>query len=203
MKNLMWTYQALDGKLSTDNDKIQRWILEASKAAGQDLTPFFTKWKFTVDKATRDAIAALSLAAIKFDVSDPCGGGGPVDTCVRCCAGYDVSTPGTFTPATANTTNSSASSVSSSSLSADPLVSVAGVMAADTLVVRGDELPPPASASPATVSPGVSPGVPPAISPGVSPVAINDSSTAVVSPSSPEPSPILAPDNGTVADPSP
>ena len=68
MKKLMATYQNITGTFNSDNDKAQRWIIEASKAANQDLTTFFAKWHFPIDGATTSAIAALSLPAIQFDV---------------------------------------------------------------------------------------------------------------------------------------
>ena len=85
----MATYQAIEasGTVSGDAAENQRWILESSKAAGQDLIPFYEQWKLPVEPATRTAVAALGLAPIKFNVSDPCGGGGPVDTCAKCCSG--------------------------------------------------------------------------------------------------------------------
>ena len=68
MKKLMATYQNITGTFNSDNDKAQSWIIEASKAANQDLTTFFAKWHFPIDAATTTAIAALSLPAIQFDV---------------------------------------------------------------------------------------------------------------------------------------
>lgn len=88
----MLTYQSLDGQVATGDPQIQRWILETSKAAGQNLIPYFETWKWPVSSDTRTAIAALNLAPMAFNASDPCntigGPNGIINTCYLCCADY-------------------------------------------------------------------------------------------------------------------
>lgn len=65
MKKLMLLYQTL--QLGGD-DRTQRWIIEASKAAEMDLITFFEQWRFTVTADTRSRVAALNLPPVSFNV---------------------------------------------------------------------------------------------------------------------------------------
>lgn len=65
MKKLMLTYQTLS--MGSD-DPTQRWIIEASKAAGVNLVPFFEQWRFSVSADTKSRIAALNLGPVPFNI---------------------------------------------------------------------------------------------------------------------------------------
>ena len=66
MKRMMAAYQNIP---DMGNDaKVQRLILEASKAAKRDLASHFATCTWPVDQATRDAVAALSRAPIGYNV---------------------------------------------------------------------------------------------------------------------------------------
>ena len=55
------TYLAMpdDERPTTDDARVQRWVVESSWAAGKDLTAFYAAWGFPVDDDTRAAVAGL------------------------------------------------------------------------------------------------------------------------------------------------
>lgn len=61
-------FAPLEGSLTDDGAKLQRFMLEACKLSGRDLTSFFEAWRVTLSQATKDAVAALNLAAPGFNV---------------------------------------------------------------------------------------------------------------------------------------
>lgn len=62
------TFAPLESSLTDDSAKLQRFMLEACKLSGRDLTSFFEAWRMTPTQATKDAVAALNLAAPGFNV---------------------------------------------------------------------------------------------------------------------------------------
>lgn len=52
-------YLEMSDPPSSDQDKIDRWVLESSLEVGQDLTPFYDAWGFPIQDATRSALAEL------------------------------------------------------------------------------------------------------------------------------------------------
>lgn len=55
------TYQAMPeaDRPDTDQERIDRWVVESSLAAGLDLTPFYDAWGFPLSAATYAALADL------------------------------------------------------------------------------------------------------------------------------------------------
>lgn len=64
-------------------------MLYSSKAAGQNLVPFFTAWKWPVPSATSDAVQALGLPSSDLSASTACG-----STCTDCCAASPLASSG-------------------------------------------------------------------------------------------------------------
>ncbi len=52
-------YLEMSDPPSSDQDKIDRWVLESSLEVGQNLTPFYDAWGFPIQQATRDALVDL------------------------------------------------------------------------------------------------------------------------------------------------
>jgi hypothetical protein len=46
---------------STDDEKIQTWVIQQSKAAGMNLAAYYKAWGWPVSAATEDTLAGLSL----------------------------------------------------------------------------------------------------------------------------------------------
>lgn len=81
-KRVLARYQVLSGTdaASTDDKKLQTWVLETSQISGKNLVPFYKAWKFPVSAATESTVNALNLAPFDFNPAGPCG-----QACDTCC----------------------------------------------------------------------------------------------------------------------
>lgn len=57
-------YRDSQERPSTSEEKIQRFILETSRVAGYDLSPFFTMWGLAPSAATTSALASMNLTLL-------------------------------------------------------------------------------------------------------------------------------------------
>jgi hypothetical protein len=74
---------------STEDSWINAWVLASSKAAGQDLVPFYTAWKWPVSMATTAAVQALAFPSTDLSATTTCG-----SKCTGCCAAAPLASSG-------------------------------------------------------------------------------------------------------------
>jgi hypothetical protein len=69
MRDTIVSYADLsnDQKPNTDDEKIQTWVIQQSKAAGMNLAAYYKRWGWPVSAATEGTLAGLNLPVWDLD----------------------------------------------------------------------------------------------------------------------------------------